>query len=74
VSGGLGGDQSRVKQLAQAWSFAGATLPDDNKLSEDNWAAEFEEWRKKQEERAEAERDDDDGEDRDDDWGGEDDD
>ena len=36
-------------QLAQAQSLAGATLPDGTKLSEDNWRAEFEEWRRKQE-------------------------
>jgi hypothetical protein len=39
-----------TRQLAQAKSLAGATLPDGTKLSEDNWQAEFEEWRKKQEE------------------------
>jgi hypothetical protein len=38
--------------------LAGATLPDGTKLSEDNWKAEFEEWRRKQEGQAEAERDD----------------
>jgi uncharacterized protein YjbI with pentapeptide repeats len=39
-----------AEQLAQATTLAGATLPDGTKLSEDNWEAEFEEWRKKQEE------------------------
>ena len=40
------------EQLAQARNLAGATLRDGTKLSEDNWEAEFEEWRKKQEEQA----------------------
>jgi len=48
-----------VSQLTQARSLAGATLPDGTKLSEDNWRAEFEDWRRKQEERAGGERDND---------------
>ena len=39
-----------AEQLVQAQSLAGATLPDGTVLSKDNWRAEFEEWRKKQEE------------------------
>jgi uncharacterized protein YjbI with pentapeptide repeats len=39
-----------AEQLAEAKSLAGATLPDGAKLSEENWEAEFEDWRKKQEE------------------------
>jgi len=39
-----------IDQLSEAKSLAGATLPDGVKLSEDDWQAEFEEWRRKQEE------------------------
>jgi len=38
------------QQLASAKCLAGATLPDDTKLSEHNWQAEFQAWRKKHEE------------------------
>jgi hypothetical protein len=34
-----------AEQAAQARSLAGATLPDGTTLSDDNWEAEFEEWR-----------------------------
>jgi hypothetical protein len=34
-----------ARQLVQAHSLAGATLPGRFRLSEDNWRAEFEEWR-----------------------------
>jgi uncharacterized protein YjbI with pentapeptide repeats len=37
-----------LKQLAQARSLAGATLPDGTKLSKEHWREEFEEWREKQ--------------------------
>lgn len=47
---GLGGAKVTTEQLAQAASLQGATLPDGTKLSEENWQAEFEEWREKQEE------------------------
>jgi hypothetical protein len=56
-------------QLAQATTLARATLPDGTKLGDDNWQAEFEEWREKQEAEAGGqrdegdERDDEDGED-----------
>jgi uncharacterized protein YjbI with pentapeptide repeats len=40
-----------AEQLARAASLAGATLPDGTRLSEANWRAEFEAWRRKQEER-----------------------
>jgi hypothetical protein len=58
----LEGAQARAGQLYQAENLEGATLPDGNTLSEDNWKAEFEEWRRKQEARAASKRgDDDDG-------------
>jgi hypothetical protein len=38
------------EQLKEALTLAGAILPDGTQLSEDNWEAEFEEWREKQEE------------------------
>jgi len=57
-------------QLAQAKTLARATLPDGTKLSDDNWQAEFEEWREKQE--TEDQRDDDEGDEWDDDDNGED--
>jgi uncharacterized protein YjbI with pentapeptide repeats len=37
------------EQLGQAASLAGTIPPDGTELSEDNWHAEFEEWREKQE-------------------------
>jgi hypothetical protein len=43
--------QVTAKQLDQAKSLRAATLPDGTKLSEDNWEAEFEEWRQQQEEK-----------------------
>jgi hypothetical protein len=46
----LDGAEVLADQLAQAESLAGATLPDGTKLSEENWEAEFEEWREKHEE------------------------
>jgi uncharacterized protein YjbI with pentapeptide repeats len=46
-SANLEGAAVSAEQLTQAQSLAGATLPDGTKLSEDNWEAEFEEWRRK---------------------------
>jgi len=64
------------EQLAQAKSLAGTTLPDGTELSEYDWQAEFEGWRRKQEAERETGRDEGEGDKRDDDEdrGGEDDD
>jgi uncharacterized protein YjbI with pentapeptide repeats len=35
-------------RLAEVSSLAGAVLPDGRKLSEDNWKAEFANWRRQQ--------------------------
>lgn len=43
----LEGAEVTAHQLAQAELLAGATLPNGTNLSEENWEAEFEEWRKK---------------------------
>jgi uncharacterized protein YjbI with pentapeptide repeats len=50
LSANLEGAFVSFEQLAKAVSLRGVTLPDGTKLSEDNWEAEFEEWRNKQEE------------------------
>jgi uncharacterized protein YjbI with pentapeptide repeats len=55
-SANLQATEVTAEQLGQSKSLARATLPDDTKLSEDNWQAEFEEWHKKLEERVEGER------------------
>lgn len=44
----LEGAELVASQLSEAWILAGVTLPDGTKLSEDNWRAEFEEWRREQ--------------------------
>jgi hypothetical protein len=63
TSTSLEGANVTVKQLAEARTLEYATLPEGTELSGDNWKAEFEEWRQKQE--AEAERDHEERDDRD---------
>lgn len=46
----LEGARTTASQLERAISLSGATLPDGTELSEDNWRAEFEEWRSRQKE------------------------
>jgi hypothetical protein len=53
VEANLEGAWLRPRELAEATKLNSATLPDGTKLSEDNWEAEFEEWREKQEEQDE---------------------
>lgn len=48
---GLWPTRFRCEELAEAESLAGATLPPNTRLSEENWRVELEKWREEREER-----------------------